>query len=95
MKWIGGENTAYGKKLQKISKELGSDFTVRDIWAWDKYKSKYKDKHEDEYWRHVISDVRGRTLDREFVNSKNILTVSTRLRGKWRRIKRFLDVTKS
>ena len=80
MKWIGGENTAYGKKLQKISKELGSDFTVRDIWAWDKYKSKYKDKHEDEYWRHVISDVRGRTLDREFVNSKNILTVSTRLK---------------
>ena len=91
MKWIGGENTAYGKKLQKISKELGSDFTVRDIWAWDNYKSKYKDKHEDDYWRHVISDVRGKTLDREFANSKNILTISTRLRGKWRRIKRFLD----
>lgn len=91
MKWIGGENTAYGKKLQKISKELGSDFTVRDIWAWDNYKSKYKDKHEDDYWRHVISDIRGKTLDREFASSKNILTISTRLRGKWRRIKRFLD----
>ena len=94
MKWIGGENTAYGKKLQKIAKELGSDFTVRDIWAWDKYKTKYKDRYEDEYWRHVISDVRGRTLDREFVNSENILTVSPRLRGKWRRIKRFLDGNK-
>ena len=33
--------------------------------------------------------------DREFYDSKNVLTISPRLRGKWRRIKRFLDVTKS
>ena len=91
MKWLGGENTAYGKKLQTISKELGSDFTVRDIWAWNKYKSKYMDKHEHEYWEHVILPIREKMWDREFYDSKNVLTISPRLRGKWRRIKRFLN----
>lgn len=91
MKWIGGENTVYGKKLQTISKELGSDFTVRDIWAWDKYKTKYMDKYDNEYWEHVYSPIAERSWDRESYSHDNVLTISPNRYSKWRRIKRFLD----
>ena len=91
MKWIGGENTDYGRKLKTIAKEVGTDFTVRDIWAWDNYKSKYIDKYEDEYWSHVRDTIRSRMWDREFISSENVITLSPTKRGKWRRIKRFLE----
>ena len=66
---MDGREYTWIKKLQKISKEFGSDFTVRDIWIWININQNTKINRRRIFGRHVISDV-GRTLDREFVNSK-------------------------
>lgn len=96
MKWLGGENTEYGKKLRTIAKELGSDFTIRDIWAWDKYKTKYiEEKHCIIYSMDVHYMIRERMWDRKHINSNNVHDVYTsRSTYKWLRVKEFLNDTK-
>ena len=95
MKWLGGENTEYGKKLRTIAKEIGSDFTIRDIWSWDKYKLKFNDKHHIEYSMHIHDIIRmnmwkRRYLPSRYINSSNIYEIDKNYVN-YKGIKRFLN----
>ena len=99
MKWLGGENTEYGKKLRTIAKDIGYDFTVRDIWAWDNYKSKYKEHWDFEYGMYVSDMTGGKQWKRESIArhyKDRIIEFHTtdywHRRNKWKRLKEFLNV---
>ena len=95
MKWLDGENTEYGKKLRTIAKEIGPDFTIRDIWAWDKYKLKFNDKHHIEYSMNIHDIIRinmrkRRHLPPHYKNLSNIYEIDKN-NINYKGIKRFLN----
>jgi hypothetical protein len=88
LKWIDGENTDYGRKLQTIADHIGKDFTVRDVWAYNRYQTKYTNDLDDEYREHVFEVIHNNISIRKTYSHNNCLTVSKR---DYKKIKEFLN----
>ncbi len=100
MKWLGGENTEYGRKLRTIANELGHDFKVRDIWAWDNHKKKYQEDMEWDYRMHIDKILHGKQSERESISREHEKQVHKhymekfyhwRRRRHWDSLKEFLN----
>lgn len=88
LKWIDGENTEYGRKLQTIAEQVGKGFTVRDVWAYDKYSKGYDDTLETEYRQFVFDTIHSNIAARKQYSHPNSLTVSKK---DYKSIKEFIN----
>ena len=91
MKWLGGENTAYGKKLRMIAKEIGRDFTVRDIWAWDKHKTKFAEKYYMDYSQEIYNMIRANMKVRRKHRNEQTKVINSFRGPRWRELKEFIN----
>lgn len=52
--WINGSETTHGKHLRSVGEQLGNDYTVRDLWAYDNHNSLFTNEMIAEYYNTVL-----------------------------------------
>jgi hypothetical protein len=88
LKWLDGENTEYGKKLKHIAETIGNKFTVRDIWAFEKYNTEFHSTHENEYKDYVYNLVDSNMEKRISHSNSNCINVDKK---EYKKIKDFIN----
>lgn len=78
LEWMNGSETQYGKQLRELSKTLGEQFTVQDVW---------ENLNTGSFYQHVKTQITNNMAIRKQTNDSRVLNVSYR---EYRKMKEFI-----
>ena len=78
LKWMNGSETKYGKQLRELSKTLGDQFTVQDVWEISNAGS---------FYEHIYNQIDYNITLRKQYRHSNVLSVEY---NEYRKMKEFI-----
>jgi len=67
LEWMNGSETQYGKQLRELSKSIGEQFTVQDVW---------ENLNTGSFYQHVKTQITNNMAIRKQTNDSRVLNVS-------------------